>query len=83
VTRFGFVVGKRVAVLAHDRNRLRRRLRELARPALATLPAGYDLVLIAQPAAREASFADLGEALRQLLRRTRLAEPPVPGAAAR
>lgn len=80
MTRFGFVVGKRVAALAHDRNRLRRRLRELARAELAATPGGYDLILIAQPAARDASFAELGAALRQLLRRARLPDLPAPAA---
>lgn len=80
VTRFGFVVSKRVAPLAHDRNRLRRRLRELARAEIAALPGGYDLILSAQPAARDADFVALGAALRQLLRRARLAEPPASAA---
>ena len=75
VTRFGFVVGKRVAARAHERNLLRRRLRELARAALPRLEGGVDVVVLAQPAAREAPFAALAAALSQLLRRARLERP--------
>jgi ribonuclease P protein component len=72
VTRFGFIVGKRVAPAAHDRNRLRRRLRELARLQLPRLAPGLDIIVLAQPAARSASYADLAAALAQLLARGRL-----------
>ena len=78
LTRFGFVVGKRVAVRAHERNLLRRRLRELVRAQMPHLAAGYDIVLTAQPPARLAGYAELATALRQLLRRAHLerSEPP-------
>jgi ribonuclease P protein component len=55
-----------------DRNRARRRLRELARTKmlgpdspLASLGIRYDVVLIARPAALEVSFADLSEEAAQ------------------
>jgi ribonuclease P protein component len=55
-----------------DRNRARRRLRELARTKmlssdspLAGLGIRYDVVLIARPAALEVSFADLSEEAAQ------------------
>lgn len=78
LTRFGFVVGKRVAGRAHERNLVRRRLRELARAELPYLAAGYDIVLSAQPPARLAGVAELAAAMRQLLRRAHLerAAPP-------
>ncbi|HEV7213640.1 MAG TPA: ribonuclease P protein component [Chloroflexota bacterium] len=78
VTRFGFVVGKRVAMRAHERNLVRRRLRELARAKLPGLAAGHDIVISAQPAARLAGWAELAAALEQLLRRAHLerAVPP-------
>jgi ribonuclease P protein component len=59
---------------AVQRNRVRRRLRELVREQLrereATLGAGYDLLLIARPEAARASHAELREALRSLLERS-------------
>jgi ribonuclease P protein component len=55
-----------------DRNRARRRLRELARTVLlgpdsplASLGIRYDVVLIARPAALEVSFTDLSEEAQQ------------------
>ena len=72
LTRFGFIVSKRVAVRAHERNLIRRRLRELARAELAQLNTGYDVIVTAQPAARGATYQELGTAVRQLLQRARL-----------
>lgn len=78
ITRFGFVVSKRVALRAHERNLVRRRLRELARAEASRLAGGYDVIISAQAASRTAAFRELGGALQQLLRRARLmgAESP-------
>jgi ribonuclease P protein component len=64
------------------RNRVRRRLREILRPRMARVPAGWDLVFTARPAAAAASSADLAGAADDLLRRASLltAEPPRPEA---
>jgi ribonuclease P protein component len=66
VARIGFVVGRRVGG-AVARNRVRRRLRELARQAPIT--PGFDVVLYARPAAANASFLALAKAVVQALRR--------------
>ncbi len=58
----GFVVG-RAAGPAVTRNRVRRRLRHLARGYLAVLPAGSLLVLRANPGAATARQADLAAEL--------------------
>lgn len=59
---------------AVQRNRVRRRLRELIREELrqrqTTMGAGWDLLLIARPEAAKASHAELREALRSLLERS-------------
>jgi len=55
---------------AVQRNRVRRRLRELIRERLGRIGPGWDLLLIARPAAATASFGELGEALDALLRRS-------------
>ncbi|MEP7082942.1 MAG: ribonuclease P protein component [Chloroflexota bacterium] len=51
------------------RNRIRRRLRELLRRRLEAIGPGWDLLLIARPAAGQATFAELGAALDTLLQR--------------
>ena len=57
---------------AVQRNRVRRRLRELVRARLERIGPGWDLLLIARPAAGEASHADLGAALDALLDRSEI-----------
>ena len=72
--RFGFVVGRRVATKAVDRNRVRRRLREIVRRT--PVRSGWDLLLIARHAAVGADFQDLQDAIRDLERRAGLLEQP-------
>jgi ribonuclease P protein component len=57
---------------AVQRNRVRRRLRELVRARLERIGPGWDLLLIARPAAGEASHAELGAALDALLDRSEI-----------
>jgi ribonuclease P protein component len=61
-SRWGFAVGRRLDRRAVVRNRLRRRLRAIARD-LQVSPAGIDLVVVARPAALEAGYAELRKAL--------------------
>lgn len=57
---------------AVDRNRLRRRLRELVRERIGRIGPGWDLLLIARPASRQATYAELGAALDALLGRAEI-----------
>lgn len=73
-TRVGYAVSRRVGG-AVVRNRVRRRLRELLRQHLGILVAGrstagggWDLVVTAQPAAADASYAQLGADVESALR---------------
>lgn len=75
--RVGFVVSRAVGD-AVTRNRVKRRLRHLARERLATLPGAAVLVVRALPAAATASSAELASDLDRCLERAR----PRPGAAA-
>lgn len=73
-TRFGLIVSKKLGK-AHDRNRVRRRLREICRSYLPCLRADVDLVLIARPSVVAADFGELRAAVGQLLGRARLLDP--------
>jgi ribonuclease P protein component len=64
-SRFAFVAGRHIGS-AVRRNRVKRRLREIVRLRLADVEAGWDCMLIARPAAAEASFAELERAVVQL-----------------
>ena len=67
-TRVGFSTPRSLGG-AVVRNRVRRRLRQIARDRLDEIGVGYDLLLIARPTAAEASFAELREAATTLLER--------------
>jgi ribonuclease P protein component len=73
--RVGVVAGKRVGG-AVVRNRVKRRLREVLRRELPGIPAGWDLVCGAKPAAATATSAALAAEVRGLLARTGLLAQP-------
>jgi ribonuclease P protein component len=66
--RVGFVVSTAVGK-AVVRNRTKRRLRASAAGRLSAIPAGFDLVVRANPAAATATYAELDAALGQQLAR--------------
>ena len=77
--RFAFVVGRRVTHKAVVRNRVRRRIREVVRQT--PVRSGWDLLFIARPAAAEAGFTALQEAVLSVERRARvLTGPSIPEA---
>jgi ribonuclease P protein component len=71
--RFGFVAGKRVGK-AVVRNKVKRRLREGIR--LLELRPGWDIVVIARPAAAAADYHTLKRSALRLLSRAGVAPPP-------
>ncbi|MEX2431523.1 MAG: ribonuclease P protein component, partial [Dehalococcoidia bacterium] len=71
--RFGFIVSRRVAGHAVVRNRIRRRLREVARRT--PVKPGWDVVFIARKPAPDADFAALQQAVLELERRAGLQAP--------
>ena len=67
--RFGFTVSKKVGN-AVERNRVRRRLREIVRLSAASrFHAGHDYVLVGRRAALDLPFARMTQELEQALRR--------------
>jgi ribonuclease P protein component len=73
-TRVGFITSRRVGG-AVERNRVRRRLREIVRASLGDLREGAWLVLIARQGAARASFQALREEWQILARRGALLSP--------
>jgi ribonuclease P protein component len=69
--RFGFSVSKKVGK-AHDRNRVKRRLRALCRAHRGEWRRGFDAVFVARTAAQAASYTELEGAVCDLMRRADL-----------
>ncbi len=67
--RLGVTVSRRVSRRAVDRNRIKRRLREIFRRERGVLPDGVDVVLVARPAALDASYETLRSAFLEAARR--------------
>jgi ribonuclease P protein component len=72
LVRVGVTAGRRFGG-AVARVRARRLVKEAARPWLRKISGGWDLVFIARPSLRDASFHDVEWAVAQLLRRAGLA----------
>ena len=74
ITRHGFSVGKRLGK-AHNRNRIKRRLREAVRVRHPGLKKGFDLVWIARNNLTEnTEFWTIDATVENLLRRAKLIE---------
>ncbi|HEY6285000.1 MAG TPA: ribonuclease P protein component [Ktedonobacteraceae bacterium] len=73
-TRVGFVVSKRIAKLAVDRNYMKRLLSEAMRGLLPRLPGGLDIVVSARQKANTADLRILEQDMLTLLRWAKLLE---------
>jgi ribonuclease P protein component len=80
--RVGFVVSKAVGNAVH-RNRVKRRLRHLARERLSRLPASSLLVVRALPASAGATYGGLGQDFDGALRRLDIFDATVSGVSSR
>jgi ribonuclease P protein component len=68
--RLGVTVSKKVSARAHDRNRIKRQIRESFRKHRETLN-GYDVVVVAMNAACQADNAEIRDSLEKLWLSTR------------
>jgi len=59
--RAGFIVGKKTARKAVERNRIRRLLREAVRSELEIREGGFDILFVAQAGAKKAVFSEIRE----------------------
>ena len=73
--RVGISVSKKVGG-AVERNRVRRRIREIVRAQLPGWKDGFDAVLVLRRDAAQAEFAELARAVQELAKRARLVREP-------
>lgn len=65
-TRIGFSISKKIGK-AHQRNHLKRQLREIVRRKVNNFKSGYDLIFIARQKIKGKSFKDVEEKMESLL----------------
>jgi ribonuclease P protein component len=69
INRFGVLVGLKFSKKAVERNKIKRRIREIIRAQAKNLKEGFDVVVTALPAARDKNFSELGESIKFNLKR--------------
>ena len=72
--RFGFIVGTKVSKKATLRNKLKRRLRGLAKAKIEKIKKGYDIILIAQPGLENRDFWELEEIVNKIFNQAKIIE---------
>lgn len=71
-SRFGFIISKKTAKKAVERNKIRRHLRETVRRGIGSLKIGYDVVFIAYPPIKELGFEERKKLVEELSVEARL-----------
>ena len=72
ISRFGFVISKKLSKRAVKRNRVKRILREQVRMILFKIIPGFDVVFLGKKALLESSSGEVGLEVKRLLRKASL-----------
>lgn len=75
ISRFGFIIGKKLSKQATIRNRVRRRIAELVRLKLKKLKPGIDVVFVAFPGLEKNSYREIEEIVNKLFVRAKVFLP--------
>ncbi len=71
-SRFGFIVSSKISKKAVLRNKVKRRLREIAKERLPEIKSGIDGVLIAQKSIEEKDFSEIREVANELFKKAKI-----------
>ena len=72
ISRFGFIVSKKVSNKATARNKVKRLLREATRKLLVDVKPGFDVVIVALSGIEKNNFWQIYESLLNLFKKTKL-----------
>lgn len=72
ISRFGFVVGKKIAKKSTDRNKIKRRLRDIVRKKLEKIKPGFDVVIIGRPEVIERDYGEIDKVVEKLFKTGKL-----------
>lgn len=72
ISRFVFIVGRKAAKKAVTRNKIKRRLRELAKKRLPEIRPGFDVAMVVLPGAENKDFSQLQTVVNKLLKKAGL-----------
>jgi len=71
-SRIGFVVSKKISKKAVERNRIKRRLREIVKKEISELKNGIDLVFLVKKNIITAEFSEIEYSVKSLLKKSGL-----------
>lgn len=71
-SRFGFVVSLKISKKAKDRNKVKRRLREVIKNKLPQVKPGYDIIFFSKKGIEEKDFKEIKEIVEKLLKEAKL-----------
>lgn len=79
-TRVAFITSTKVMKLAVDRNRAKRRMREVLRGLMADIPEGFSLLFVLKPECKDVPYEKLVEEVKRLLSKIpdAMKKPPKP-----
>lgn len=72
VSRFGFVVSKKISKKSTLRNKIKRRFREIIKQKLPEIKKGIDVVFISRTGLEKKGFQQLEETIRKILIKSRI-----------
>lgn len=72
LSRFGFVVSQKISKKAVQRNKIKRRMREIVRLKLKEIKPGFDVVITAKPDIMGKSYQEIRETMEQILQKSHL-----------
>lgn len=72
VTRFGIIIGSKISKKSTERNKVKRRIREILRLNLKNIKKGYDIVVLVRSSIIECDYGEIQKNLSYVLTKSNL-----------